>query len=431
MDIIQIAVIGFFSLIGVVVGYLISSKKNDITFVKDELNKKEIQLQQQSREKDELVNKNHQLENYNQQIIIEKEQLEKNKKDFEILQQKNKIEFENLVNKIISDSQIKIKVSNEESISSILKPIQLNIDDFKKQISNFVEQDNKREGALKERLEALVSKTNEVSTSAFELTNAIKGESIVRGSWGEETIINILTNSGLIIGKNLFIQTQLKDNKRTDIMIKLPNGNTIIIDAKTIFVDYEKYINKTEHKEKQEALKNHIKQIEAVIDDLNSKKYPEQLQENSELVEPDFTLMFVNPESALSIACQEKPFLTSNAWKKKIALVSATSLINTINLIAKLWEAKQQSDEVESIKENAQKLINKFNNFLINFADAHKKVQEAVDSLNIARNHIDGNAGSILPTAQKLANIYPNVITQKQDKKLIQNQGYNYDGDRK
>ena len=93
MDIIQIAVIGFFTIIGVVVGYIISSKKNDISFVKDELNKKDIQLQQQSREKDELINKNHQLENYNQQILIEKEQLEKNKKDFEILQQKNKIEF--------------------------------------------------------------------------------------------------------------------------------------------------------------------------------------------------------------------------------------------------------------------------------------------------------------------------------------------------
>lgn len=431
MDIIQIAVIGFFTIIGVVVGYIISSKKNDISFVKDELNKKDIQLQQQSREKDELVNKNHQLENYNQQILIEKEQLEKNKKDFEILQQKNKIEFENLVNKIISDSQIKIKVSNEESISSILKPIQLNIDDFKKQISNFVEQDNKREGALKERLEALVSKTNEVSTSAYELTNAIKGESIVRGSWGEETIISILKNSGLIVGQNLFIQTQLSDNKRTDIMVKIPNGNTIIIDAKTIFVDYEKYINSTNLKEKQDFLKNHIKQIENVVDDLSNKKYPDKLQENSELIEPDFTLMFVNPESSLSSACQEKPFLTSNAWKKKIALVSATSLINTINLIAKLWEAKQQSDEVENIKENAQKLITKFNNFLVNFADAHKKVQEAVESLNIARNHIDGNAGSILPVAQNLANIYPNPITQKQDKKLIQTQGYNYDGDRK
>jgi len=431
MDIIYIVVIGLFTIAGVIVGYFISSKKNDVKFIKSELDKKDLQLQQQRAEKENLVSKNHELEQTVQKIFIEKEQLEKYKKDFESLQQQNKIEFENLVNKIIAESQNKIKITNQESISSILKPIQINIDDFKKQISHFVEQDNKREGALKEKLEMLVSKTNDVSSSAYELTNAIKGESVIRGSWGEETIIDILTNSGLVIGKNLFIQTQLKDNKRTDIMIKLPSGNTIIVDAKTIFVDYEKYINKTDHKEKQEALKNHIRQIETVIEDLSSKKYTDQLQENSELIEPDFTLMFVNPESALSIACREKPFLTSNAWKKKIALVSATSLINTINIIVKLWEAKQQSDEVESIKENAQKLMTKFNNFLINFAEAHKKVQDAVDSLNTARKHIDGDSGAILPVAQKLANIYPSAVTQKQDKRLLQSQGYVYDGDRK
>ncbi|MFA7073994.1 MAG: DNA recombination protein RmuC [Endomicrobiaceae bacterium] len=431
MDIIQIFIIGFFTIGGVVMGFFMSSKKNDVKFIKSELEKKDLQFQQQTKEKENLLNKNHELEQYIQKISIEKEQLEKYKKDFEALQQQNKIEFENLVNKIVSESQNKIKTTNQESISNILKPIQIHIDDFKKQISNFVEQDNKREGALKEKLEMLVLRTNEVSSSACELTNAIKGESVVRGSWGEETIIDILTNSGLIIGKNLFIQTQLKDNKRTDIMIKLPSGNTIIIDAKTIFVDYEKYINKTDHKEKQEALKNHIKQIETVIEDLSSKKYPDRLQENSELIEPDFTLMFVNPESALSSACHEKPFLTSAAWKKKIALVSATSLINTINIIVKLWEAKQQSDEVENIKENAQKLMTKFNNFIVNFAEAHKKVQDAVESLNTARKHIDGDSGAILPVAQKLANIYPSGITQKQDRRLLDSQGYDYDGDRK
>jgi len=213
-------------------------------------------------------------------------------------------------------------------------------------------------------------------------------------------------------------------------MIKLPSGNTIVIDAKTIFIDYQNYINKSDYKEKQEYLKKHIKQIKEIIDDLSGKKYPEKLQETSELVEPDFTLMFVNPESALTAACQEEPDLTVTAWKKKVALVSATSLINTINMIVKLWDLKIQSDEIESIKENANKLVVEFNNFLINFTKACNKVDEAAEMLSIARNHIDGNAGSLIQTAQKVANIYPNQMTQK-NKKFIQSQGYDYDGNRK
>ncbi|MDD5021669.1 MAG: DNA recombination protein RmuC [Endomicrobiaceae bacterium] len=417
-------------ILGAVIGFVVASKRGDASFIKDELSKKEQIIKDQNKKIDELSSSNKNFEIINNQINIEKEQLIKYKNDIEKLHEQNKINFENLTNKILDDTQKKMKSTNEESLINILKPIQSNIDDFKKQVSEFVQQDTVREGVLKEKLENLVSKTNDVSAGAIQLANAIKGESVVRGFWGEETLIDILKNSGLIIGTNLFIQTQQKDNKRTDIMIKLPSKNTIIIDAKTIFIDYQNYINKSDYKEKQDSLKKHIKQIKEVIDDLSGKKYPEKLQETSELVEPDFTLMFVNPESALTVACQEEPDLTVNAWKKKIALVSATSLINTINMIVQLWDLKIQSDEIESIKENANKLVIEFNNFLINFVKACNKVEEAVETLNIARNHIDGNAGSLIQTAQKVANIYPNPITQK-NKKLIQSQGYDYDGNKK
>lgn len=416
--------------LGAIVGFVVASKKSDISFIKNELSKKEQIIKEQNQKIDELSALNKEFEILNNQITTEKEQLLKYKNDIEKLHEQNKINFENLTNKILEDTQKKIKSTNEESLINILNPVRSNIENFQKQVSEFVKQDALREGALKEKLETLVSKTNDVSAGAIQLANAIKGESVSRGFWGEETLIDILKNSGLIAGKNLFIQTQQKDNKRTDIMIKLPSKNTIIIDAKTIFVDYQNYINKSDYKEKQDYLKKHIKQIKQVIDDLSGKKYPEKLQETSEFVEPDFTLMFVNPESALTVACQEEPDLTVNAWKKKVALVSATSLINTINMIVKLWDLNIQSDEIESIKENANKLVIEFNNFLINFSKACNKVEEAVENLNIARTHIDGNAGSLIQTAQKVANIYPNQITQK-NKKLIQAQGYDYDGNKK
>lgn len=419
-----------FALLGVTVGFLIASKRNDISFIKNELTKKEESIKALNAKIEELSSQNKEFELANKQITVEKEHLEKYKTDLEKIHEQNKINFENLTNKIFEETREKIKSANEESLTNILKPVRSNIEDFQKQVSEFVKQDTVREGILKEKLENLVARTNDVSAGATQLANAIKGESIVRGFWGEETLIEILKNSGLIIGKNLFIQTQQKDNKRTDIMIKLPSGNTIVIDAKTIFIDYQNYINKSDYKEKQEYLKKHIKQIKEIIDDLSGKKYPEKLQETSELVEPDFTLMFVNPESALTAACQEEPDLTVTAWKKKVALVSATSLINTINMIVKLWDLKIQSDEIESIKENANKLVVEFNNFLINFTKACNKVDEAAEMLSIARNHIDGNAGSLIQTAQKVANIYPNQMTQK-NKKFIQSQGYDYDGNRK
>ena len=139
--------------------------------------------------------------------------------------------------------------------------------------------------------------------------------------------------------------------------------------------------------------------------------------------------MFVCPESALLTAVEAAPEILDEAWKHNIALVSATSLMSTLKLVSKLWDIDRQHTYMEGFKEDILKLVEKFNEFLVNFAKAEMAVSQAADKVRIARAHIDGDNGAFLPVAQRIVDLYGVPLTAK-NAKLIKSMGYAYTGEK-
>ena len=150
----------------------------------------------------------------------------------------------------------------------------------------------------------------------------------------------------------------------------------------------------------------HVKEVKKTIKDLSAKKYYKKFQTQGDKIQPDYTLMFVYPESALLAAVEADPDILSEAWKNNIALVSATSLMSTLKMVSKLWDIDKQHEYMDELKEDILKLMEKFNDFLVNFAKAEQAVSNAAEAVKIARGHIDGNKGALLPVAQRIADIY-------------------------
>ena len=82
---------------------------------------------------------------------------------------------------------------------------------------------------------------------------------------------------------------------------------------------------------------------------------------------------------------------------------------------------------MEDLKEDVLKLMEKFNDFLVNFAKAEQAVSNAAESMKIARGHIDGNKGALLPVAQRIVNIYEVPLT-KDNTRLLKRAEYVYNG---
>ena len=99
-------------------------------------------------------------------------------------------------------------------------------------------------------------------------------------------------------------------------------------------------------------------------------------------------------------------------------------------MISKLWDIDKQHEYMDELKEDIQKLMEKFNDFLVNFAKAENAISGAFDAVKIARGHIDSNKGSFLPVAQRIIDVYEAPVT-KENARLLKRMGYDYNGSKK
>lgn len=390
-------------------------------------------LEEQSRRLAALEPETERLRGENAGLLVDRTRLEQEKlslerektlieKNFKDLSSTYQAQFSELASKILEDKSKGLEAKNSEA----LRPLALHLENFVKKVAEMERQNTAVQARLEKGLSDVIKSTEKIDQSAVHLTNAIKGESIVRGSWGEETLKRILDAAGMKEGLDYYQQVS-DEGKRVDVQIALPGDRWIVVDSKTIFNHYVQYFNAQNPKEKEGFLSEHVKDVKKTIKDLSSKKYYKKFQAEGDKVQPDYTLMFVYPESALLAAVEADPEILNEAWKNNIALVSATSLMSTLKMVSKLWDIDKQHEYMDDLKEDILKLVEKFNDFLVNFARAENAVANAADAVKVARGHIDGNRGAFLPVAQRIVDIYEVPLT-KDNARLLKRMNYDYTG---
>lgn len=359
------------------------------------------------------------LEEEKNALAKERELVEKN---FSDLASTYKAQFADLASKILDEKSKGLESKNAEA----LRPLSLQLETFVKKVNDMERVTAEKQARLEKGLSDVIKSTEKVDQSALSLASAIKGEAIVRGSWGEEALKRILDGAGMKAGLDYFEQVS-EEGKRVDVQIALPNDRWIVVDSKTIFNHYVAYYNEQDPNKKAALLAEHVKDVKKTVRDLAAKKYYKKFIEQGDKVQPDYTLMFVYPESALLAAVSEDADVLAEAWKNNIALVSATSLMSTLKMVSKLWDIDKQHAYMEDLKEDILDLMEKFNNFLVNFAKTENAVLSAADAVRTARGHIDGNKGALLPVAQRIIDLYEAPVT-KENARLLKRMGYAYNG---
>lgn len=329
-------------------------------------------------------------------IEKEKEHLQKEKEHLENLQKEllnnSKLEFEKIANNVLKTTKEELSNTNKEELKNIVTPFEKNIKSFETTIQNQTKEFSQTKGSLENELKNVISQGNQLKEQTNNLINMFKTDSKAKGDFGETILETILESSNLQEGVNYFSQQQEK-GKRTDFQILLPGDKWIVIDSKVPLTAYMNYCNAKTEEDKNRYLDEHIEAINGFIKDLSSKKYAERFVDKGKNISPDFTLMFIYPEEAYISALRYKPTLTMDAWKKEIAIVSATSLIHTIRIIEKLWDIQRQVENHEKIVSIAKD----FKTRIISFVDNMSKVKGSIETLttnfNKFSNTVKGDRG--------------------------------------
>jgi DNA recombination protein RmuC len=379
---------------------------------KDELNHRATQLN------NELNDTKYQLANANAVNKSNSDKLDTQKNEMEDMNKKLTTEFENIANKILDEKSTKFTDMNKVNLNNILEPLGKDIESFKKKVEETYEKENSMRTSLSDKVVDLIEKTNSISLDAQNLTKALKGESKTQGNWGEMILESVLENSGLIKNQQYFIQHSISnDDGKTlipDIVVKLPENRTIIIDSKVSLVAYEQYFNSDNKVDQEVFLKNHISSIKQHISDLSGKRYHDL---TSSL---DITVLFIPIEPAYFAALLGDKEISSLAISKNILLSSPTNLIALLRIINEVWRQQYQSDNLKEIVARGTALYDKFVGFSNTLLDIGLSLNKAQGAYNTAINQLSEGSGNLVRQVEllKKLGLKPNKQIAKE---LIEN----------
>jgi len=312
----------------------------------------------------ELRNTLAQVAGRDQTILHLQETLQSQRGESEQLHTRFKTEFENLANRLLEEKSQRFTEQNTQHLQRTLAPLREKINEFEQSIDRKFIEETREKSSLKKEIEQLRDLNQQLSRDANNLVSALKGQSKVQGDWGESQLEVLLEKAGLQKGAHFITQTTLRDEtgaaKRPDFIIQLPENKQLIIDAKVSLTAFMRYFNEDDPTSREQHLRAHIGSIRNHVQELSGKNYQMLYQINT----PDYLLLFIPLEGALTVASQADPKLFTDALERNIVLVTTSSLIATMRTVAYLWKQEKQTRSVQEIARQSGLMYDKFVGFV-------------------------------------------------------------------
>ena len=317
-------------------------------------------------------------------------------------------EFENLTRQLLETHGQRLQETNQAQLGQLLDPLRERLQQFEKRVEESYQAEARERFSLKRELERLSQLNADMTQEARNLTLALKGDNKAQGNWGELVLTRVLEASGLQAGREYTVQAKdldLRDSEgrrlQPDVIIHLPEGKHLIVDAKVSLVAYERLVAADTPEATAQALQQHLESLRTHIRQLSDKHYPGL----SGLQSPDFVLMFLPVEPAFQAALQAQQDLFAYAWSRRIVLVSPTTLLATLKTVASVWKLEQQNRHAEEIARQGAELYDKFAGFVEEIEKIGTHLRRAQQSQEDALRKLRDGRGSLTSRVERLRSL--------------------------
>ncbi len=342
------------------------------------------------------------LEGTNAYLQAQQEKYVEQKEEIAHIKEKFNADFQVLANRILEEKTQKFTAYNQEQMGKLLDPLKDKIKSFEERVEKSYNQEAAERNVLKGVVEQLMQQSLEIKNEAGNLARALKGDTKKQGNWGEVILERVLERSGLNRDQEYRIQVALTDEHgkrlQPDAIIDLPDNKQLVIDSKVSLVSYERFVNASTDEERALFLKAHVQSVENHVRELSVKNYHSLYGIHS----PDFVLLFMPIESALSVAVMQKPDLFSDAWDRRVVIVSPSTLLATLRTIAAIWKQERQNRNVLDIAREAGLLYDKFVGFLGDMEQIQAHLDKASEKHNEAMRKLSSGPGNIVRKVENL-----------------------------
>ncbi len=312
------------------------------------------------------------------------------------------IQFKNLANEIFEAKSQKFTEQNKTNLATLLDPLRERIGEFQKKVDDVYGKEAIERSALKKEIQMLKDLNETMSKEAVNLTRALKGESKTQGNWGEVILERVLESSGLVRKREYETQVSMTNAEgrrlQPDVIIRLPEGKSVVVDSKVSLVAYERYCSAETDDERKAALAEHVASLRGHIKGLSEKNY----QDLYGLQSLDFVLLFVPVEPSFTLAVQHDLTLFQDAFDRKIVIVSPTTLLATLKTIASIWRYENQNKNALKIAEESGRLYDKFVGFVKDLEELGKALGKSRDTYDAAMAKLVTGRGNLVTRAENI-----------------------------
>lgn len=333
------------------------------------------------------------------------EKLQEQQQHAQQLQQQMQLQFENLANKIFTEKNAESK----KNLQELLSPLKEDLGGFKQHISEKFGEHAREQFALKREIESIVKVSSEMKFQTENLSKALKGDSKVQGNWGEMILERILEASGLRKGENYIVQgtgmglKHPEDGRaqKPDVVVLLPEGKHVIVDAKVSLTAYERYCSEEETTALEMHLTQFLQSVKAHVKSLEDRRY----QDTQGLNAPDYVMMFIPIEGAYALAMQQDAELHAYAWERRIIIVCPSTLFAILKIINSMWKLENQNKNAEEIAKRGGMLYDKIAGFVDDMSTIGKALDKAQEVYDGAFSKLSRGAGNVLRQAEMLKDL--------------------------
>lgn len=309
------------------------------------------------------------------------EQLARQREDFGKAISNMQITFKGLSTEVMRESREEFLKQAEPKLGEHLRPLKDALARYDEAIREIERKREKAYGGLENMLSVLREGQDTLSRETVALTSALKSPT-ARGRWGEVTLERVVEVAGMSqycdFDKQASVDTG-EGKLRPDLVVRLPRGRSVVVDAKVPLDEYMKAMEATDESVRKAHLTSHSKAVREHMRNLGQKNYWAQFDPA-----PDFVVLFLPGESFFSAALEKDRALIEDGMQSKVILATPTTLIVMLRSVAMSWQQEQLAENSQRISEAGKDLFDRCTTFASHLGGVGKGLETALANFNKA-----------------------------------------------